>query len=271
MQRTVTALHSTKYVVTCITNQQSKKIFQIGFTRSDSSLYISLPYFNPCEGIVGIGTLTPEMTFPATFKVGEKFPATSHSVKYSHHPTGRAHFSLTGKVKSSVGRQSIPLNITNGHVFTVMVQGLDQFKDTVPGEDQKKDRRIIPYRSDRDDISALKFVGHIWPEIELARRLLTSTAKSPWLRLVSKDGSVKQGILLSTPIHNNGHRSFIVMSLEHIPHISKDRDFMACLLGGFDDPKTGYDHSVETSFLLAMYPAPNADETFVRTTIDIAT
>jgi hypothetical protein len=49
---------------------------------------------------------------------------TSHLVKYSHHPDGRAHFSQDGKILTAIKRQSIALDRQNGHMFTLYIQGL---------------------------------------------------------------------------------------------------------------------------------------------------
>lgn len=271
MARTVTALSATRYIVACKTKREYKKLFQIGFTKSDSSLIVCFPYFRQCAGIVGVATLAPNLSYPTTFTIGKHFPATNHAVKYSHHPSGRAHFSLTGKVTSSVGRSSVPLSVASGHTFTVMLQSLGNFKNVGPTDAKAKDRQVIPYRVDQDDIFALKFVGHIWREAELAKRVLATKAATPWLRLLAPDGSVKQGILMATPIQYENQRSFIAMSMEHIPYISKDKGFMFSFMGGFDAPSVGYDNTKETSFLLAMYPAPSATDGFVRSSIDIAT
>ena len=270
MTNSVTSLHAMKYVVACKSNQSSKKIFQIGFAKSDNSIFISLPYFESCTGIVGVATLDPgRLSKP--YKLAENFLSTNHSVKYSHHPSGRAHFSLTGKVKSSVGKQSVPLDRASGHIFTVMTQDLSKFEDLSDRDVKKKDRIVIPYRVNSDEISALKFVGHIWQERELATRIIGHRGESPWLRLISTDGIIRQGILMSTPIFSNGRRSYLAMTLEHVPSVNKDKSFSAIILGGFDERAIALDYSRETSVLIAVYPAPKPDDSIVRQSIDFAT
>lgn len=163
----VVAYSAKHYVVACEGRGVCAKLFQIGFTKSDASLFVTFPYYSGGHGSLGQVVLSPEMKYPGDLIVGESFSVTSHNVKYSHHPSGRAHFSLTGKVNTSVGKDAVPLNCTDGHIFTVMLQGVDQFSPLSAADRLKPGRGVIPFGLDVSPPKALKFVAHLYSRSEL--------------------------------------------------------------------------------------------------------
>ena len=67
---------------------------------------------------------------------------TSHLVKYSHHVDGRAHFSQGGKILTAIKRQSMALDKQYGHIFSLLVQGLNAV-DPAKDELQSTKRAVI--------------------------------------------------------------------------------------------------------------------------------
>ena len=135
-----------------------KKVFQINFKSKDGSLFVSVPYANLGVGRVGVVEWPPGN--PDSLRFGDSAPVTTHSVKYSHHPDGEAHFSLDGKVFTRVRRKAVPLTSAEGHLFTVMVQGLHQFDDLTQNDIPSPKRGIVSMPIPEGQIEALKFVGH---------------------------------------------------------------------------------------------------------------
>ena len=142
---------------------------RVNFKSKDVSLFVSVPYANLGAGRVGVIECPPGD--PESVMFGESAPVTSHSVKYSHHPDGEAHFSLDGKVFTRIRKKAVPLTAAAGHLFTVMVQGLDRFEDLNQKDVATSKRGIVPMPVHEGPIEALKFVGHLYSSIHFAKRL----------------------------------------------------------------------------------------------------
>lgn len=59
----------------------------------DGSIYVMFPGFPKQSGLVGQLRIPPGPNPPLTLSLADSGRVTSHLVKYSHHPDGRAHFS----------------------------------------------------------------------------------------------------------------------------------------------------------------------------------
>jgi len=211
------------------------------------------------------------MAFPANVSVGHNFPVTSHSVKYSHHPGSRAHFSLTGKVRASIGKSAVPLDGACGHLFTVMVQGLEHFQAVGVGDVGNAKRGVVPFGFDGPLPVAAKFSAFLYSASECARRIRSSTA-TPWLRAISPDGQSRVGVVLATPYEHGGQRYFLLLTVDAQPLICAEQSVWLSLLGGFDLPEQALDHAQPTSFLMCIYPASDSFDVLAKRfgTIDLA-
>ena len=118
--------------------------------------------------------------------VGENFPATSHLVKYSHHSTGQARFSLSGKVRTDVQKKSVPLSQANGHIFTVRFQGFSHFDELVKNEKSTKKRGIVSFSFAGENIESIKFVCHYYSEEELGKKVQHKDP-TPWTKVLLPD------------------------------------------------------------------------------------
>lgn len=274
MHRELTAYKADRYVICIKSKTSAHKLFQIGFTKSDSSLFVAFPYSPETSGILGIATLDANQTFPTTLRIGKDFPTTRHVVKYSHHPSGRAHFSLTGKVRSAVSRQACSLAKVRGHLFTVMAQGIEQFEPLSNTDKGSSKRGIVPFGTEGSTPHALKLVAHLWTASDLNRLTAGTNGDKPWLILQSKDGSRDLGILLATPILDESEPCYLVLSFKAIPTIIHDRDFFLNFIGGFDHRDVAFAHQKTTSWLTFIYPASSKNDYLANpdiTTIDLAT
>ena len=122
----VVAFHSARIDITVKADGHRHKIFQI-FFRKDGSVFVSFPYFSKTEGILAEVTVRGAPGSSCEVNLADTGKVASHLMKYSHHPDGRAHFSQDGKVKTEIKRQSVPLRDQEGHLFTLLFQGLRAF------------------------------------------------------------------------------------------------------------------------------------------------
>lgn len=248
--RRVVVYDADSYVIACRTPTYSTKLFQIRFG-ADGSLFVTLPYYRGVPGRLGLINIPSTLTFPANLTIGENCPVTSHDVKYSHHPSGRAHFSQTGKVLSKVGKDAVRLGAANGHIFSVMAQGLSHFKKQNPAEKATKKRGIVAFGVDGEP-EAVKFVAHLYPHSECARRFHFPN-DLPWMLIQSADFK-GIGILLKTPYREKDESFNLLLTMAEIPRVTQDSEVFLSVLGGFDEPSHARDLARDTSFLICMYP-----------------
>lgn len=241
-----------RIVVAVQNSDLHKKIFQINFKSSDGSLFVEFPYAKLGAGRLGI-VHCPAGT-PESLHFGENAPATTHSVKYVHHPDGEAHFSQDGKIFTKIRRKAVPLTAARGHIFTVMVQGLRHFADLTQKDVPTPKRGVVPMPVAEGEINALKFVCHLYSSVDLAKMLQGSHMDSPWLPIVFEDGRRLVGIVLATKLVQAGQQYFLLVSVEEIRRIAGHTDLYVSLMGGFDPPSIVFDHGRQMSFLMLMYP-----------------
>lgn len=274
MSRVLTAYIADRYVVCVTSPTSSHRLFQIGFSKSDASLFVSFPYMPRTDGIVGVATLEGNLAYPQSIRIGHEQPVTRHAVKYSHHPSGRAHFSLTGKVKPTVSRMACPLPEVRGHLFTIMAQGISLFHRMDARDKSTQKRGVIPFGFEHATPRAVKLVAYLWTESELSRNTSGSNGGKPWLLLRKDDGTTCLAILLATPITHHGSSCYLVLAAHEIPPPAKGGHFFFNFMGGFDSRHVGLDHSRPTSWLTCIYPSTFGQLEIpfsLRPTIDIAT
>jgi hypothetical protein len=228
------------------------KIFQIKFSKADGSLFVNFPYFKNSKGILGIVTM-PAGATEAQINLASQGKCTSHRVKYSHHPSGRAHFSQDGKIITLIYRQSVPLSSARGHLFTVQVQGIegfdmaDQPKDLAPPSDKR-----VNLKFNFSENCAIKFVAWQYR----GPRLLVMAAGPPPDLLPPR---TKEGFIIGSP-YPSGKGSIIELTARPIPRFDHTHDSVLTFIGGFDTQERAADPNYESSFLGMMYPADNFEE-----------
>ena len=257
----VEAFLSERIVVSIQVGATRHKIFQVQF-RHDGSLFVSVPYFRYGTGILAAATIPAngENTSQVDLRQGGK--VASHLVKYSHHPDGRAHFSQDKKVKTVILRQSIPLNAYRGHIFSVVIQGVEEFKradnakDAAPGS-SKRTTLTFPFEKSPEP-DAVKFVGY-WYDVSTLPLggHMQSSVVGPELTALNFEGEPQNGFLVGSPYGNVRHVLYI--SCQQIARLSPDAALLH-FYGGFDAREIMDDTSREAGFLAFLYPAPNAEE-----------
>lgn len=229
-----------------------KKIFQINFKSKDGSLFVAVPYANLGTGRVGVVECPPGN--PDSLLFGENAPVTTHAVKYSHHPDGEAHFSQDGKVLTRIRKKAVSLSAAQGHLFTLMVQGLHLFDDLTDKDVASPKRGIVAMPVRDGPIAALKFVAHLHSAGHFASRLQTPKMESPLMPMIKSDGQRIFGVVLATRLRDSNHQYLLVVTVEEIGAIATHTDLNVWLMGGFDCPDSVFDHSKPMSFLMMMYP-----------------
>lgn len=205
--------------------------------------------------------LDAAVTYPSSLTVGDDFSVSTHYVKYSHHPSGMAQFSLTGKVKSVVRRTSVPLSEVEGHLFTLKVQGLNQFDLVKPEERLRNHKRgLVEFGFDCDESQSLDFFGYYYSERQLASRAVYG-ADTPWTRVTTPDGRSLMGIALATNYFHDGERRYLMLAGERVPQICKDQEVFLSFMGGFDPSEVAFDHNRSTGFLMFIYPIDAKEST----------
>lgn len=247
----LTVLKSSLFVVACEGPTFTAKLFQIGFT-SDGSLFVSFPYLK-AGGSLGEVSLSEPATYPTDLTIGDELSATSHGVKYSHHPSGVAHFSLTKKVQTEVRKRAVRLDAAGGHVFTVTASGFHRFAAPKDGDRRKKDRLVVSYRIEESAPRELKFVGYVYSRREMAARMLKNESSSPWFAAIKASGDRSAGVCLSIPCLHGQEQLLLVLTIEERAPPEHDGHGLLTFLGGFDCPDVAGDHTKPTSFLFAGY------------------
>jgi hypothetical protein len=245
--------YSAERVVVAVHNSSlCKKIFQINFKPKDGSLFVSVPYAELGHGRLGVLECPPGN--PESLKFGPGAPITTHSVKYTHHPDGEAHFSLDGKVFTNVRRKAVPLTAADGHLFTLMAQGLRHFEDMTPKDVPTRKRGLVSLPIPDDAVNALKFVAHLYSSQNFARRFQGLKMDSPLIPLQRSDGRRVPGIVLATKLHDQNLPYLLVLSVEQFGTVAAHTELFVWFLGGFDPPEVALDHGRPTQCLMMMYP-----------------
>jgi hypothetical protein len=254
-------LRSERFVITLKCADDRRKVFQIGF-ESDGSLFISFPYFKHSEGLIG------EVTFPkhkkklATLNYDQQdAKVTVNKVKYSHHWSGMALFSQTGKIRSEVRKQSIRLNLLAGHMFTVTIQGLGAFEnaDVVRDSGEVKTKRTaLTFDSKGNCPEAFKIVGRWYSLLDLGRSYSKGTTRvGPQTITSTPEGKKYIAFLLSTPSPNPAAQFALMLTCENIPRVNSEQPDDLIFVGGFSGTES-IKHDLK--FLLMTYPIGNFDE-----------
>lgn len=249
---------SERYVVAVEFEGTYFKLMQFMFSRKDGSLFVAFPYFQHSEGIAAEVPL-PESR--ADIRLSNWGKVTSHLVKYSHHPDGRAHFSQDGRVRTEIRKQSIPIERINGHTFTLQIQALDAFEKTREdlSRSGNRKRKYIIFRAKGKLPNTMRIVGR-WYSLEVLRRRV----------IRGKMGEIPDAILASdqkTPLYicstSEGlpgeDRAMLVNVVAMDSYTNPDKPSLV-FCGGFDLRLLARYSRKPATFLVLSYPAENFEE-----------
>jgi hypothetical protein len=247
---------SENIVVTVQADGHRHKIFQLLFGK-DGSMYASFPYFAHTNGLLAEVTVHGPPGSISQIDLANTGKVASHLVKYSHHPDGEAHFSQQGKIFTAIRRHSVPLIEQEGHIFTILIQGLRAYESVGTTKERKaSDKRTTLTFEVRDKFpKALRIIGRwYWKEdLNVNPR---PPVFGPRVDSVDVDGIAHEALIVGNP-HDKKH--VLVLTCIPQPAISPDRELMM-FLGGFDSPSTIAHPRKPTSFLSFLYPADNFDD-----------
>ena len=232
-------------------------VFQVNFSKRDGSIYINFPYFEFTDGLVSICNF-PVGSGPIDLNLEEDAKVTSHLVKYSHPPSGEAHFSQDGKVISSVRKQSIPLKEYNGHLFTCQVQGLQSYSKALFRKMEKLEKRTPVYLIlPNPEPCALKFVGMLYDE-DIIMKSVVAGQYGPCIVL----DDIHQGpaicLLCAPPKESSLEHKVLAISCRDRKLLNVNDGAALSFIGGFDNSML--DVSKQTTFLSLLYPITNKKE-----------
>lgn len=262
----VLCLKSERHVIVIKDNETIYKIFQISFGK-DGSLFVHFPYFSDSNGLASRVQLRAGLKYPVkNVSLTDSGKVTSHRIKFSHHPDGRTHFSQTGKIFTRVKKQAVPLEDINGHIFTVMLQGLTSF--TVGGAKKDKhgwseERSVVEFNVTGLKANAFKFVALWMPFDALGKSMDVVGAEKEKvgpkiIRRLGNNPSV--GFLIGPPYGNPMDDYVLVVAIEPVDPIESNLDPTLLFMGGFDSVDVVNDLSKDTSVLTLMYPTKNTEE-----------
>ena len=228
-----------------------RRIAKIQFG-GDGSIYCMFPGLPKISGIAARARVEAKIS-STNIDLKGSGRTTSHIVKYSHHPSGNAGFSLTRKVKREINKSSVPLRNLRGHLFSLYVYSPILFKKP------KSIHRNPTVIMDMGEMPpAFKIVCHRYPERVLMWGRDGARCNTPPKGIMLADGSTQEGFFVAPPEHLPFANNYLVFYTEGIA-CSKSHQARLLFLGGFDEPNRAYDLNQATEFLALMYPCSDAD------------
>jgi hypothetical protein len=252
----IDAIRSRLVVCTVRTGDLRVKAFQV-FFGEDRSLFVTFPYFRDRVGLLSTSVIPANGQRQAQVNLEDGGKVTSHLVKYSHHPDGRAHFSQTGKIITAIKRQSIALDKQHGHIFSLNIQGLNALDAAHPVKDAgcSSKRTVINFEVDAT-AEAIKFVGR-WFDVSNMRFNNPTPTIGPIVPTLDPEGVSLNAIFLASPYTNARH--VLAVTCAAIPRMGPSSEIFI-FNGGFDPVEAMIDPREKAGFLAFLYPLPEADK-----------
>jgi hypothetical protein len=179
---------------------------------------------------------------------------TSHLVKYSHHPTGLALFSQDGKIRSEIRRQAVELNRQEGHLFTVLINGLSAFERAQGRKDeaQTPKRTVVTFAlpATSASIGTLKIVGR-WYDVNRLRFAEPTPSAGPFI-------PTERGLMAAVLANPAATRHVLLVTCEMNARLGEAAE-MLMFFGGFDPREVMDDTSRDAGCLAFMYPASDIE------------
>jgi hypothetical protein len=229
------------------------KVLKVQFQK-DGSIFAFIPQFARSDGIVARVQLASGLSYPTSIQLPEFGKVTTHIVKFSHHPDGRAHFSQDGKVLTAVKRHAAPLSTQKGHLFTLQVEPLSALP-----RPRASDRTFtLTVNFVPDTPRALKVVAIRQPASNVRVHGNFDGSSTPVVMEI--DGELRQCFVIAPPEGHEFDSHTLILAVTEAPFVSTNSDPSLIFLGGFDDTVVSLDHSKDTEFLAAAYPCSDVTE-----------
>jgi hypothetical protein len=251
----VDAIRSDRVVCVVKADGLRVKAFQIVFGR-DGSLFIAFPYFRHRIGLLSSSSIPATGRRDAQVNLEHGGKVTSHLVKYSHHRDGRAHFSQTGKIVTTVKRQSIALDSQHGHIFSLLIQGLNGLDVAHPVKDVGSSikRTVVDFQI--GPATTIKFVRR-WLDVNKLRFNNPTSTIGPTLLTVDRDGVRRNACLFASQLVNARH--VLAVTCERITSLGPEPETFL-FYGGFDSSEVMTDANRKAGFLAFLYPLSEAEK-----------
>ena len=252
--RNVDAIRSARVVCVAKIGDLRAKAFQIVFG-GDGSLFVTFPYFRHRIGLLSASTIPATGSRQAQVDLEQGGKVTSHLVKYSHHVDGRAHFSQTNKIITAIKRQSVALDRQHGHIFSLLIQGLQALDAADPVKDAgiSLKRSVVDFHVEPSE--AIKFVGR-WYDVNMMPFSNPTPTIGPTLPTMDADGVQRNACLFASAQANARH--VLAITCQAIPKLGPEPE-MFIFYGGFDPSETMTDAAKEAGFLAFLYPLSEAE------------
>lgn len=248
----VDAIRAERVVCTVRAGQLRVKAFQIVFHK-DGSFFISFPYFRHRAGLLSISSIPANGLRESQVNLEHGGRVTSHLVKYSHHVDGQAHFSQDGKIFTTIKRQSVALDKQEGHIFSLLVQGLTAL-DAAQDELMSTKRAAIEFAMEPP--KAVKFVGR-WFDVNSMRFSNPTPTIGPVVPGLDPDGNQTDQIFTASPYANAHH--ILAISCVPIPSLGPEPEIFV-FYGGFSSREIMTDVGKEAGFLAFLYPISDSEK-----------
>lgn len=118
---------SKRHVIAIETPSGTHKIFSLGYSEKDSSIFIHLPYLKR-DGLVGVSCGVRNESGALSDRNFIPVETTKHGIKFSYHLDGRIHFSQDKKICMTLPHIGVSLSEKTGSICTVTAYGLSGFQ-----------------------------------------------------------------------------------------------------------------------------------------------
>lgn len=130
--------------------------FLVTFSKKDGSIVVIPRLAGQEEGLVS-RLRRPSSPGSSTVSYSERGRVTRHQVKYSHHLSGRAHFSLTGHTTNEVGKTSSRLDADDVRLFQF---DAFWFSGLALLDNPKQARPYLPFAFSSGTPNGITIIGH---------------------------------------------------------------------------------------------------------------
>ena len=252
--------------------EQYHQVCQVGFS-GDGSIRLQWPYLRVGEGIVAAAHVPDGMIGSTTITLHEQGKFTSQLVKLSHHTSGEAAFSQTGKVRTEVRRQSFPLTGPIGRIFELHVFYPDKFK---PLERLKRGRIYLGFDFGDAMPNAVIVRGEWRRKESISENTAGRGDVGPLTQWADRrTRAVEPVAFFAPPLNGPLQTHLLCVTSAVIPLPTGAREPGIILMAGLDyhevPPERAGEPLVLKDLLIAMYPTHSSEEFRRRVgTIDLS-
>jgi hypothetical protein len=231
-------------LLVCVGTVAEQREFCLVWFGKDGSIYVE-PRLSAGPGLVSVAGYASEGD--KLIDLMKQGRTASHTVKLSHHPDGRVHFSKHGHIAPKVRRESFPLSGA-GKIFDLKV-----FNPAKLGilTHEKKDRGHIALRFSGRLPSAVVVSGH-WVSVSEAMDLVVcqEVPCGPMVEVSAQNNETVSCFLLRQPL-GNPFRDHLLLLEAHAGEAGPNDDVAVLLVGGHNPGKS---EVKEVGLIASLYP-----------------